>query len=152
MPATLTVLSLSLAIVLGAFAAGIWSRLHFVRTGTTFRCKVRHPDGGRWDVPPRWPRHKVRAMWVHDVLFIHSGVLRPRTAALSAWTVEHAVRGTTRREVGRLGPDPVVLELRLDDGRLVEVAARDTEISTLVGPFLAAAVSGSTTVTRKETK
>jgi hypothetical protein len=67
-------------------------------------------------------------------------VLRPRVLTLAVRTPEHARRTTTRWEITGLGRNPVVLALRLDDGIVVELAARDTGASALVGPFLAASM------------
>jgi hypothetical protein len=134
------VLAVWLAFWSGAAGVGAYHHLHFRRIGVTFRGKVRcQPD--RWcDALPDWPRHRVRAVWVHDVLFVGNGIVRPRVSALSPCAAERAVRTTTRLEVTRLGTNPAVLQLRLDDGRLVEVACRGRDIPVLVGPFVTAAL------------
>jgi hypothetical protein len=125
--------------LLGALAAAGWTRLSFVRAQPTFRCKLRWPDGSQW-TPRPWPRRKVRAAWVHDVLLVQRGIVRPRTLVLAAAGCDQAVRTTCRVEVRRLGTHPVVLLVRLDDGRTVEVAARQGDTGVLAGPFLTAAI------------
>jgi hypothetical protein len=134
-------LTCALAVLVGALAASVCGRWYFARDMMTFRCKLRWPEE-RWpSASPRWPRHRVRAAWTHDVLVVYRGVLRPRPAILAVRTSAHAVR-TTRSEVRGLGRNPVVLGLRLDDGSVVELATRDTGLDALVGPFLAASIRG----------
>jgi hypothetical protein len=138
---TYVVLSVALAALLGAATAGAWARLHFARTAQTFRCKVRWPED--WTATaPRWPRRRVRAAWVHDVLLVQRGVVRPRTEVFAACGAPHGVRRTGRCEVSGLGADPVALTLRLDAGGIVDVAARGRDATALAGPFLVAVLSG----------
>ena len=66
---------------------------------------------------------------------------RPRVAAFASRTADNAVRGTTTRDVTELGADRVVLQLRLDDGRVMEAASRDRDLRILVGPFFTAAMA-----------
>jgi hypothetical protein len=139
MPARSMLAFLALAALLGALAAGGWARLYFAHARPTFRCKVRWPDESLW-MPVRWPRRKVRAAWVHDVLLVQRGIVRPRTVALAAGACHRAIRTADRCEVARLGTDPVVLSVRLDDWRTVEVAARRRDTAALAGPFVAAAM------------
>jgi len=54
---------------------------------------------------------------------------------------EDSIRPATRSEFQGLGYAPLVIELRLDDGALVAVAARPWDREQLAGPFLAAAVA-----------
>jgi hypothetical protein len=134
-------LSFALAALIGALAACVFGRWHFAHDTTTFRCKLRWPDETWPHASPRWPRHRVRAGWVHDVLLVYRGVLRPRPETLAVRSSEHALH-TTRSEVPGLGRNPVVVGLRLDDGSVVQLAARDTGTDDLVGPFLAASMRG----------
>lgn len=147
MPASLTLMLVPLCLLLGALAAAGWARLHFARTGPTFPCKLRWPDllwpaHLPYDAAPTWPRRKVWGRWAHDVLLIQRGILCPRTVVLPACFPDQAIRNTTKLELGGLGANPVVFPVRLDDGRVVEVAAREADISALAGPFLAAAIPG----------
>jgi hypothetical protein len=136
-----TLLSFALAVLAGALAASVYGRWHFAHNTPTFRCKLRWPED-TWPGPsPRWPHHRVRAGWVHDVLVLYRGVLRPRPVILAVRTSENAFR-TTKSDVSGLGRNPVVLALRLDDGTVVELATRDTGFDDLVGPFLAASMRG----------
>jgi hypothetical protein len=114
--------------------------LRFPADAAAFRCKLRPaPVGGR---PDPWPRRRCRATWVHDVLLVRRGVLPARLVTLPVRTPEDPVRTTLEREVRGLGTGPVAVVLRLDDGRLVEVAVPRHARTYLVGPFLAAAVPG----------
>jgi len=132
-------LGLPLAIVLGMVAAGLAARIHFARAEPTFRCKVRFPGDLDQPLLP-WPSHRTRACWLHDILLVQRGLLVPRTVALSARPPRREIRRTSPVEVRRLGGDPMVLTLTLDDRRVVEVAAHAADLTNLAGPFLAAAI------------
>jgi hypothetical protein len=131
---------LTLALLLGAVAAGIRARLGQVLAVDTFRCKARSADMPCVP-PPRWPRRGTRAWWVHDVLLIQQGFLRSRAVALGVAGPDGAIRPTCRPEITGLGSDPVVLTLRLDDGRAVDVATRGTDLAALAGPFVVTVLS-----------
>jgi hypothetical protein len=141
MPLTAVLLSVPLVFLLGMLAAGLAHRLEFGRGRHAFRAKMRSPDKS-WPVPPQWPRRRVRAAWVHDVLLVQRGLLRPRTVALPVRGPDHPIRAAGRIELAGLGSLPVVITLRLDDGRMVDIAAREADRTALAGPFLAAAISG----------
>lgn len=139
MPAVFVLLGLPLAVVLGMLGAGLGARICFVRAEPTFRCKVRFP--GDLDEPLLpWPAHRSRARWLRDILLVQRGLLVPRTVALSARPPRREIRRTSSIEVRGLGGDPMVLTLTLDDGRLLEVATRAADLTTLAGPFLVAAI------------
>ena len=140
MPAQSFLLWLPLAILLGALVSGTGARLRFARAPDAFRCKSRFPGDPGATLPP-WPRHRTHARWVHDVLLVQWGVLVPHTVSLAVCGTDRALRRTSRLEVSGLGGDPVVLTLVLDDGRVVEVAARSRDRMALAGPYLVAAIS-----------
>jgi len=101
-----------------------------------FACVVR--PAGR----SRWPLRTSRATWAHDVLLVSRGVMFPRITALPVRIPEETLRDSRPGELRRLGGEALVILLRLDDGELVEVAARSRDRTQLVGPFMAAAISG----------
>lgn len=90
----------------------------------------------------RWPRRRARAMWVHGVLIVQVGRVRPRTTALAVRLPEDVTREAREDEISGLGPHPVVITLRLDDDLLIDVASSEQDRSLLVGPFWAAAIPG----------
>ena len=105
----------------------------------TFRCRTRRPSpyGRRSGGPVRsrlgW------ASWAHGVLLVRNGPLG-RTEVFPVRFPEGAVRRMTPELAKRLGPAPVVVLLRLDDGRLIELMAPAQARELAVGPFLAACV------------
>lgn len=133
----LAVLVLASLSIVAAWTASF----RFSSSAPSFRCKIRPiAPGDHGDL--RWPVRRCRASWVHDVLLVRQGVLLVRLTALPARVPDEALRDTRSREVGGLGDHPLALILRLDDGRLVEVAAGSADRTRLVGPFLAAAIPG----------
>jgi hypothetical protein len=115
--------------------------LRFPADAAPFVCKLRPAP---LEGPPvsRWPRRRARAFWTHDVLLVRQGLVRVRVRVLAVRTPEEPLRVTRRGEVRRLGAAPLAVVLRLDNGSLVEVAARDSARTQLVGPFFAAAIPG----------
>jgi hypothetical protein len=69
-------------------------------------------------------------------------VLRPRFLAIAVHEPADQIRDAGRGEVAGLGAAPVVLSLRLDDGPLIEVAARYSTRVLLAGPFRTVALPG----------
>src|SRR3954469_2101351 len=104
----------------------------------TFRCRTRQPaPRGRPDATRSsrlgW------ASWAHGVLLVRSGLLG-RVRVLPVRFPEGSVKRIAPETAKRLGPAPVVVLLRLDDGRLLELAAPTEAREMVAGPFLAACV------------
>jgi hypothetical protein len=111
------------------------------KAGPTFACRIWSPAGSR---PGRWNRASVRrarAVWVHDVLLVQRGRLFPRLLVLPVRLPEDSMRFAEPGEVSGLTTMPLVIELRLDDGSIVAVAAASQDRTSLAGPFLAAAIA-----------
>ncbi|HSK25395.1 MAG TPA: hypothetical protein VK894_00615 [Jiangellales bacterium] len=133
--------TVAVALVAGGLVVAGAARAAFARGHETFRCTLR-VRGARRRPGERqgWPRSRTRARWVHDVLVVRRGLLVPRIEVLAVRAPEEAVRRLVGGEVRGLGAEPLCLVLRLDDGRMVEVAAAAPDRTLLVGPFLAAAM------------
>jgi len=130
------------AAALGAVLVAVPGRRRFARTDGAFRCRIRMQYERLSATGPRWCRGSAYAIWVHDVLVVQYGLLLPRTVAVHVRPRQEEIRTVSRREVRRLGAEPVLVRLELDDGRRVDVAARANQRMSLVGPFLAAALPG----------
>ncbi|HEY6746937.1 MAG TPA: hypothetical protein VI357_14595 [Mycobacteriales bacterium] len=139
-----TVLQVLLSAVVSAVvvsAAARWrQRRQLGRAGATFRCRI-------WSLAGFRPgRHRsglrrARAVWVHDVLIVHQGWLIPRLLVVPVRLPEDSMRFAAPGEAIGFGKIPLVMELRLDDGALVAVAAANRDRTLLAGPFLAAAIA-----------
>src|SRR4051812_22216983 len=95
--------ALPIVMLVGALAAGGWARLRLGRADGAFRCKVRAPYDRLTGVRPRWPRCRTRARWVHDVLLVQKGLLRPRVEALPGRIPDDVIRRANAWEVTGLG-------------------------------------------------
>jgi len=119
------------------------SRRRFRQAGDAFRCRVR-TSGYTSAIWPRlrrrWSR-RMWAMWVDDVLVVHRGPVLARTIPLHAHVSPTSVYPVSLRDVRRLGSEPIAINLKIWDGSRIEVAAAQDARLSLVGPFLAAAVS-----------
>src|SRR5437660_589342 len=85
-----------------------------------FRCSVRTPPAaGERPRPPR-RRSASYGEWVHDVLIVHHGLTLGAAAALPVRFPEGVIRPVLD-DVTR-SHEAVALRLRLDDGKVVQVA------------------------------
>jgi hypothetical protein len=109
--------------------------------GATFPCQIWWLAGSAVGRGDRSGIRRAKAVWVHDVLLVQQGRLFPRLLALAVRLPEDSIRFAAHGEATRLGHTPLVLELRLDDGALVAVAAASRHRTLLAGPFLAAAMA-----------
>lgn len=116
----------------------LWSRVRFARQPESFRCRLGAASRRR-----PWRRCSTRARWVNDVLLIQTGLLRTGTTAVVPRVPSGSrLRWVPREDVRGLGGDPVALRLTVDDGRPLDIAVDGRNRMLLVGPFLAAALSG----------
>lgn len=115
-----------------------------------FRCNLRLVRGVLAGVTSRWRRRPASASWAHDVLLIRSGRLPTVTQVLEVRFPEGSVSQLSGQQVRGLGPRPVVLRLRLDQGVILDVAAPAADRDRLVGPFLAAALAPSSERKRRD--
>ena len=116
-------------------------RHHLSKAGPTFACRVWSPPGSRPGRRDRTNLHRARAVWIHDVLLVQRGRLFPRLLVLPVRLPDDSIRFAKPGEVNGLTTMPLVMELRLDDGSLVAVAAATQDRTSLAGPFLAAAIA-----------
>jgi hypothetical protein len=119
----------------------IRERRELLRTSTAFRCRLRLVSG--WLPPLRrtWRGRRCWATWVHDVLLVRRGVSPRTTTAYAVRFPEGSVEAASAKEVRGLGPQPLRLRLRLDDGAVLELAAPGEAMTPLVGPFVVAAMN-----------
>lgn len=94
--------------------------------------RMRKRGAARWT-----PGH---AVWTHDVLAFRGSPAAWREALL--WVTAADVREATsdeRKKLHRIGERPVVATFTIEDGSVVEVAARAEDRNRLLGVFRAVA-------------
>lgn len=128
--ATLAMLGVPLWLVVGVLLLAFWSRRQFQKAPGVFPCRVREILGSGEEAA--WGRRKSYGRWVHDVLLLHSGLALIRHRALPVASAEKPIASA---EGTRFKGDAVSIQLRLDDGTLVEVAGPAEARDRLVGPF-----------------
>lgn len=127
----------SLCVVAAAGAALLGWHLRWMRSPPgSFRCKIRVAQGWLHGYSPDWPKRTVRVVWARDVLIVFRRSVFTRVEGLPVECARGKVRTLPEREVSRLGRRPVALQLILDDGAHLEVAARAAAESLLCGPYL----------------
>lgn len=131
----------------GLFVAGLllWSawrsRREFAGEHGTFRCRVRLRSAVLPGFSPTWSRGVRHARWVHDVLVIRAGLLRPRVHVLPVHVAEGELVELDRKRVRGLGPRPLSVRVLLDDQSAIEIAAAATDRTLLAGPFVVLSVT-----------
>jgi hypothetical protein len=135
------VLATTAAVLAALLGWTIWrSRRDFVRAPGAFRCNVRLLSDHLPGIASTWARRPRHALWVHDVLVIRRGLLRPRFWFLPTRMAEGDLVALNPRRMRGLGRNPVSVKVRLDDHQEIELAAADRDRHLLVGPFVAVAV------------
>jgi hypothetical protein len=139
-------LALSVGVVAEATVLGVLLvRAHRARcSADAFRCRAGEPGArpGRFRIGRFRIGRRSRlgwASWAHAVLVVRTGRLG-RTAVLPVRFPEGSVTPVTHKLAKGLGPHPVLVRLRLDDDRLIELAASAEARERIAGPFLAACV------------
>jgi hypothetical protein len=124
------------AVMVAAAALIAWQMFDARSTHGAFRCKIRISDGSLPGLSRRWPKRITRAAWARDVLIVfpRPAVFRLRTFPVAC--AQGDVHTLPRGEVTRLGRHPVALDLVLDDGARLEVAASAKARDRLCGPYL----------------
>jgi hypothetical protein len=117
-------------LLVGVLALAFWSRRQFQKAPGVFPCRVREVLGPGEEAA--WGRLESHGRWVHDVLLLHSGLALLRYRGLAVAGVEKPIASA---EGTRFKGDAVSVQLRLDDGSLVEVAGPAEAQQLLVGPF-----------------
>jgi hypothetical protein len=130
----LSIVVLVEAVALGAVVTRARRQQH---APETFRCRTRMPRRSSVD---RASRSRLGwASWAHGVLVVRSRLLG-RVDVFPVRFPEGSVRRIAPELAKRLGPAPVVVLLRLDNGSLLELSAPAEARELAVGPFLAACV------------
>jgi hypothetical protein len=129
----LAALGVPIWLVVGGLLAALWNRRRVRRLPDVFPCKLRTLSAD--DTYGRWSRGTACGRWVHDVLLVHEGLALGRTVPLPV----RDIRGSLTRPVGvkLRGGELASIELSLDGGSTVEVAALASSAHLLSGPFLA---------------
>jgi hypothetical protein len=128
--AILAIIGVPIWLIVGILALAFWSRRHFQKAPGVFPCRVREVLGSGEEAA--WGRPVSHGRWVHDVLLLHSGLALIRYHALPVTSVEKPIASA---EGTRFKGDALSIQLRLDDGSLVEVAGPAEARQLLVGPF-----------------
>jgi len=131
----LAALGVPLWLIVGVLAAGLLSRKAFKKAPGVFPAKLRLSAGVASGIKSSWPRLPAYARWVHDVLLVHHGLALVRNSALPVAEVSGRIVSGKPEEVKRLGPQPMLLSVVLDNGATVDVAAPAEARDVMVGPF-----------------
>jgi hypothetical protein len=130
-------LGIPLWILIGWLAAGLWHRHEINQLPETFKTKVRTVSGTYRHTGDTFPPIAGRAVWAHDVLIQEEGLLIPRTLHFKILGGVQPAQPADPNQVKGLGDSPVTLQLRLDHGAIIEVAALGEDSARAQGPFFA---------------
>lgn len=129
--AVLAILGVPVWLLVGVIGAAYWSRRTFRQAPGVFECRIRLIPAADAAVPA-WPRAASYARWVHDVLLVHSGLSLRSFEALPVAGLDAPIEAA---DASRLPGPWVACRLRIDDGRVIELAAGERHRLQLAGPF-----------------
>ena len=134
--AILAVLGIPPWVLLLAVLVIIWRRRQqFIKTPGVFPLRLRAVSGDLSGVKSDWPRAKSYAIWVHDVLLVHSGPPLMKTTPFWISNLEFADKVVSPSNSGGLDKEPVQFDLQLANGAMLQIAVPQKHISLAQGPF-----------------
>lgn len=129
-------LGIPLWILFGWLAAGIWHRRESKQLPGRFKTKIRLVSGTYRHIDSNFPRIAEQAIWAHDVLIVEKGMLIPRTLHFAIADSVQLLQHADAEKVKGLGDSPVTLQVLVDNGAVLEIAAPGEEAALAQGPFL----------------
>jgi hypothetical protein len=129
-------LGIPLWILIGWLAAGLWHRHVIKQLPGRFNTKVRMVSGTYRHTGYNFPRMTGNAIWAHDVLILEKGLLIPRTLHFEIADAVQTAHPADPEQVKGLGESPITMQFKLDNGAVIEVAARNEESEWAQEPFL----------------
>ena len=131
----LALLGIPLWLIAAGLTFTVWHHRDVTKRPGIFACKARASAGEVSALGEKFPRFSSHALWVHRVLIIYSGPSRSRSDPHGVERVKEPLTAADPDAVKRLGDEPQLLTLRLDDGAVIEVAAAQGDSELLLGPF-----------------
>jgi hypothetical protein len=122
-------------IVIGIMGLKIWQRFQFKQQPGVFEAKIRLESGGAEGFKEAWPRLSGYAVWVQTVLLAHEGLALRNNTPLPVAGLEGPLDASLVHDAKRLGENPVVYRLTLDDGATLLMAVPAEAGAVAVGPF-----------------
>ena len=131
----LAFLGIPLWLIAVGILGSLWNRRQVKNTSGVFACKLRASSGDVPGIGGKFSRMSSYALWVHDVLIVYSGLPLAKSKPYPVVKAEAPLAAADTDEVKRLGEQPQLLTLRLDDDASLEVAAAQGDSKLLLGPF-----------------
>jgi hypothetical protein len=130
-----TYLGVPLWLVLGVLALKLWQRYDFKRQPGVFEAKLRVESGDSDVAGDKWPRVSGYAYWVHQVLLVHKGLGLRASDPLPVAALEGPLDVATIEDAKRLGDNPLLYNLTLDDGTVLQMGVPGEARLLAGGPF-----------------
>lgn len=128
--ALLAILGVPIWLVVGGLSLALWNRHKFKQQPGVFPLKLRVDSGSVHGFNEKWPPMSAYAVWVHDVLLVHKGLGLIRTVPLPV-----AAGEGEPDDVLHLEGQPYLLNFRLDDAAVIQMAVEGDVRSLAQGPF-----------------
>ena len=128
-------LGVPLWLMLGWLAGVIWHQHETKKLPDVFKLKVRMASGTYRHTSDHFPRMTASGLWAHDILIIEKGRFIPRTLHYRVMEGVQPPQSADPNGVKGLGDSPVVMQYRLDDGGVIEIATPSEELADEKGPF-----------------
>ncbi len=114
-------LGVPLWMILGMLLLIFWNRSKVKKQPGIFPVKLRPEAGPDAEKEPKWSRTGY-AQWVHDVLIVRQGLGLMQTIPYGISGVEGPAQDGNPEVIKGLGEHPKVIQARLDDGSILQVA------------------------------
>ncbi len=133
--ALMAILGVPLWLVIGGLSFSLYNRHKFRQRPDVFTTKIRLESGSASGFKEKWPPVSNYALWVHDVLLVHKGLGLMPTTPVGVVGLEGSLSDANPEQVKRLGENPKVLRIKLDDGSVLQLAVPEEHLVLAQGPF-----------------
>jgi len=124
--ALLALLGVPIWLIIGALIVASVSRRRFQRSEGVFPLRIREASATKF-------QRKAHGRWVHDVLLVNKGLALVLTNPYGVRSLD--LHAEVTEPIKGLGDDPLVFDIRIDDGIPVVVAIPAEQRDLGVGPF-----------------
>jgi hypothetical protein len=128
--ALLAILGVPIWLVVGGLSLALWNRHKVKQQPGVFPIKLRVDSGSVHGFDEKWKPMTFYALWVHDVLVVQKGL-----GLMRAYPLPVAAAEGEPDDVLHLEGQPYLLNFRLDDGAVIQMAAEGAARSLAQAPF-----------------
>lgn len=134
-PIILGLIGVPLWLLAGWILGRMWHRHVIKQLSGAFQLKVRMVSGTVKHIGDKFALRAEYALWARDSLITEKGMMMPRLLVLAVTDGVEAAQAADHEKVKGLGDSPVTMRFKLDDGAVIEIAAKGESSALAQGPF-----------------